>query len=68
MLHISGSFIVHMCKMIVFSGLFFSFSKFLFSRLLGGVKRQKMVQNDKKNCLSRSGTIHHMIVIYGTHV
>ena len=33
---------------------FFIFSKFLFSRLLGGVKGQKMVQNGKKFCLSHS--------------
>ena len=30
------SFMVHMCKMIISPGVFFSFSKFWFSRLLGG--------------------------------
>ena len=44
------SFMVHMCKMIISPGLFFSFSKFWFFRLLGG-KKAKMVQNDKKFCL-----------------
>ena len=35
-----------------------------------GVKVQKMVQKDKKFCVTLhiSGTIHHMIVIYGAHV
>ena len=35
------------------------------------VKVQKMVQNGKKNlsvALHISETIHHMIIIYGTHV
>ena len=40
-------------------------------QVVSGVKGQKMVQNDKKIMsvvLHISGTIHHMIVIYGTHV
>ena len=40
-----------MCKMIISSGLFFSFSKFWFFGLME-VKWQKTVQNDKKFCPS----------------
>ena len=40
-----------MCKMIISSGLFFSFSKFWFFGLTE-VKWQKTVQNDKKFCPS----------------
>ena len=47
--------------------LFFRFQKFYFS-VISGVKRLKMVQNDKKLCAPISGTMDHMIVIYGTHV
>ena len=43
----------HICKIIIFSGTFFIFLKFWFSGSKG-VKGQKMVQNDKKFCLSRS--------------
>ena len=43
------------------------FQKFYFS-VVSGVKRLKMVQNDKKLCAPISGTIDHMIVIFGTHV
>ena len=48
----------------------FHFFKILIFQVFRGVKGQKMVQNDKKFCLSLhiSGTIYHMIVIYGTHV
>ena len=52
MLHISG--IIHMLlmfKMIIPPCVFFIFSKFWFSRLLGG---QQIAQNDKKFCLSCS--------------
>ena len=47
------SFMVHMCKMIISPGVFFSFSKFWFFGLLGGegVKWEKTVQNDKFFCL-----------------
>ena len=65
------SFIVHLCKMVISPGVFFSFSKFWFFRLVKGVKGQKTVQNDKKILsvtLHISGNIHHMIVIYGTLV
>ena len=53
------SCMVYLCKMIVSSGIFFIFSKCWFFVLLWGgrgvgegVKGQKMVQNDKKLCLS----------------
>ena len=45
------SFMAHMCKMIISPGIFLIFSKFWFSRLLRGVKEQKIVQDDKKFCL-----------------
>ena len=45
------SFIVHICKMIISSGVFFHFSKILIFWVHRGVKGQKMVQNDKKFCL-----------------
>ena len=60
---------------------FFIFSKFWFSGLLGeggwgggkggvGGKGQKMAQNDQKFFvpLHISGTVPHMIVVFGTHV
>ena len=43
------------------------FQKFYFS-VASGVKSLKMVQNDKKLYAPISGTIDHMIVIFGTHV
>ena len=49
---------------------FFSFFVILIFWVVKGVKGQKMVQNDKKILsvvLHISGTIHHMIFIYGTH-
>ena len=35
----------------------------------GGVKEQNLAQNYKKCCVSLriSGTVHHMIIIFGTH-
>ena len=50
----------------VFFSFFCNFDFLGFYRVSG----QKIVQNDKKFCLlllDISGTIHHMIVIYGTH-
>ena len=51
---------------------FFIFSKFWFSALLElrGFKGQKMAQNDKKNSVTLhiSGTVPHMIMVFGTHV
>ena len=48
----------------------FQFFKILIFWVFRGGKWQKTVQNDKNMCvaLDFSGTIHHMIVIYGTHV
>ena len=43
------------------------FQKFYFS-VVSGVKRLKMVQNDKKLCAPISETIDHIIVIFDTHV
>ena len=64
------SFMVHMCKMIISPGFFFSFSKFWLFGLLGG-KRAKNGPKWQKSlsiALHVSGTIHHMTVIYGTHL
>ena len=47
------SFRVHICKMIISSGVFFNF-KILIFRVVRGLKGQKMAQNDKKFCLSHS--------------
>ena len=49
---------------------FFFFDIFIFWAVRG-VKGQKMAQDDKKNmsvAVDISGTIYHMIVIYGTLV
>ena len=65
------SSMVHMCKMIISPGIFFSFLKFWVFGLLGGLKGQKNGPNWQKILfitLHISGTIHHMIVIYGTYV
>ena len=40
------SYMVHICKMIISSGVFIVFSKFWFSGSIRGIKGQKMVQND----------------------
>ena len=46
---------VLMCKMIISAGVFFfHFFKILIFWVVSGVKGQKMVQNDKKICLSHS--------------
>ena len=64
------SFMVHMCTMIISPGVFFIFAKFWFFGLLGckrsknGPKWQKILSV----VLRISGTIHHMIVIYGANV
>ena len=54
---------VKWCHQVLF---FFIFLKFLFFRLLGGVKEQKTAQDDKKYLSAVadiSGTINHMIII-----
>ena len=63
------SFMLHFCE-IMFRGLFFIFSKFWFSGLLG-VKGQKNGPKWKKIMsvmLHISRNIHDMIFMYGTHV
>ena len=65
-----SSFMVHMCKMIISPGFFFQFFKIVIFWVVWRVERQKIVQNDKKILsvmLYISGTIHNMVVIYGTH-
>ena len=46
------SFMVEMCKIIKSPGIDFIFFKILFFQVVRGVKRQKIVQNDQKFCLS----------------
>ena len=65
--------------MVTSPDVFFIFFKFLFSGLLGegggggggggGVKGQKMAQNEKTFFVSLhiSGTVPHVIVVFGTH-
>ena len=48
------SFMVHLCEIIIFPGIFFHFFKILIFWVVRGVKGQKMVQNEKKLCLLRS--------------
>ena len=54
-LHIWGTIyhitVIYVCKMIISSVVFFSFSKFWFSGSIPPVEGQKTVQNDKKLCL-----------------
>ena len=64
------SFMVHLCEIMIFPGLFFIFSKFWFSGLLAveraknGPKWEKIISV----LLHISRNIHYMIFIYGTHV
>ena len=55
--------------MMTSSDAFSIFSKLGFSGLLGD-KSAKKARNDSKFCLSLriSGTVPHVIVVYGTHV
>ena len=50
------SFMIHICKMIISSGVVFIFSKFWFYGSIGGktVKGRKTVQNDKNFSMSRT--------------
>ena len=67
--HTSGSsFAIHKCKMIISPGFFFS--EFWFFRLLSGSKGKKWSKLTKawSFALYISGTILHMILIYGAHV
>ena len=63
--------VIYVCKMTISSVDFSRFLKILIFWVHGGLKGQKMVQNDKKImsvALHISGAIHHMIVIYGENV
>ena len=64
------SFTVYMCKMIIYLGVSFSFSKFWFFGLLGGKRGKNGTKWQKilSVAIHISGTIHHMTVIYGTHL
>ena len=62
------SFVVHLCEIMIFPGIF-SFFKILIFCVVGGVKGEKMVQNEKKIMyfvVHTSKNIHHIIFIYGT--
>ena len=62
------SFVVHLCEIMIFPGIF-SFFKILIFCVVRGVKGEKMVQNEKKIMsvvVHTSKNIHHMIFIYGT--
>ena len=64
------SFMIHVCKMIISSGVFLYFHNLIFW-VHRGVKGQKTVQNDKKFCLLHSISQKRyiiMIVIYGANV
>ena len=69
-------FLLHTFKMMTFPQMLFSIFQNLGFLGLGcwgggggGVKRGKMAQNDKKFVsLCLSGTVPHMIVVFGTHV
>ena len=68
------SVMVHMCKMIIckmikFSGVFFNFSKFWFSKFSGGGRAKNGAKWQKNLTVAPyiSGVIHH-IFIYGTHI
>ena len=62
-----SSFVILKCKMIISPG-FFSFSKFWFLCLLGRSRTKKVPKWQKNIAPYISGTIHHMSLIYGTHV
>ena len=47
------SWLIHLCKMMISPGIFFSFSNFFIFWVVRGVKEQKTFQNDKKFSPSR---------------
>ena len=53
------SFMLHMCKMIISPGVFFSFSKFWFFGLLGGQKGKKRSQITKNSVCHASYLRNH---------
>ena len=62
--------VVHKLNMMISLGVFFIFSKPWFFSLLGGSKGKKWLKTTKTLSVVPyiSGTIHHMIVIFGAHV
>ena len=65
------SFVVHKCKMIISSSIFFIFSNFWSFGLLGGSKgkiNSPKWQNILSLALQISGTIHQMTLIYGAQM
>ena len=64
------SFMVQMCKLTISPGVFFN-AKILIFKFVKGLKGQKNGRKCQKFlsvALYVSGTIYHMILIYGTHV
>ena len=57
-----------MCKLMTSPDAFLIFSKLCFFQAVSGVKAQKMTQNDKilSVTLRISGTVPHVIVVFGT--
>ena len=66
------SFMVHLCKMMISLRVFFHFFKIFILWVVkggGGVKGQKLIQNEKKSvCHAPYLRNHHMTLIYGAHV
>ena len=60
---IQFSFIIHMCKRLLSSGIFFIFSNILFWESLGEKGKNILYVS-----LCISGTVSHIIVIFSTHV
>ena len=62
---------VHLCELMISPGVFFIYSKFWFSGLLGGKRKKKNGPKCEKIMsvvFHISGSIHHVIVIFGAHV
>ena len=78
MIFIHGTHLSFICKRIISPGIFFFFFFFFFKILIFGIIRGrgdgKRAKNGRKwqtilsVSLRISGTIHHVIVIFGTHV
>ena len=62
------SFMVQMCKMIIFPAVFFIFYKFWFFRLLGGWKGKKWPLSVAPYLIITVTYYGHLIFIYGTYV
>ena len=61
---------VYICKKMLSEAIFFIFFKILIFRVLTEVKRQKMTQNDQFQSVTLyiSGTVDHIIKVFGTQV